>query len=85
MVLPLLRRHKLSKKAQEKNDKIKRKLYTDNRNWNDWIFQLHWNKLEWVNPGSKIKIEQPYSTSSKKYYIDQDLRTAHWVGHSILK
>ena len=19
-------------------------------NWNDWEFQIHWNKLEWVNP-----------------------------------
>ena len=20
--------------------------------WNDWKFQLHWNKLEWVDPKS---------------------------------
>ena len=23
--------------------------------WNDWKFQLHWNKLEWVNPKTLIK------------------------------
>ena len=21
----------------------------DNKNWNDWKFNIHWNKLEWVN------------------------------------
>ena len=50
--LPPLRKQKLSKKSQEKYDKIKNKLYTDNRNWNDCKFQLHWNKLEWVNKRS---------------------------------
>ena len=54
-LLPTLRKHKLSKKAQEKGDKIKRKLHTANRNWNYWNFQLHWNKLEWVNSRGKIK------------------------------
>ena len=79
--LPPLRRQNLSKKAKEKYDKIKRKLYTANRNWNDWKLQLYWNKLEWVNPRSKIKGKKTYSNSSKKYYTDQDLITAHWVGH----
>ena len=27
-----------------------------NQNWNDWKFQIHWNKLEWVHP--RISIEQ---------------------------
>ena len=25
--------------------------------------------------------EKPYSVYSKRYYINQYLRTAHWVGH----
>ena len=29
--------------------------------WNYWKLELHWNKLEWINPRSKIKIKQPYS------------------------
>ena len=28
----------------------------ENKIWNDCKFQIHWNKLEWVNP--KIRIEQ---------------------------
>ena len=48
--LPPLKRTKLSKKTQESQDYIKKKLYESNRWWNDWKFQLHWNKLEWVGP-----------------------------------
>ena len=33
--------------------KIKINVYTDDRNWNDWKFQIHWNMLEWVDPRSK--------------------------------
>ena len=52
--LPQIRKQTLSKKAQEKYNKIKIKLHTANRNWNDWKFQLYWSKLGWVNPRSKI-------------------------------
>ena len=83
-LLPPLRIHKLSKKSQEKYEEIKKKLYTANMNWNYWKFQLHWNKLEWVDPRSKTK-RKIYSLSSKKFYIDKCLRTAHWVVHSLLK
>ena len=31
-----------------------KKLYEANQWWNDWKFQLHWNKLEWVNPRSNF-------------------------------
>ena len=65
--------------------KLKKKLYTDNSNCNYWKFQLHWNKLEWVNPICKIKRRKIYSTSSKKFYINKYLRKARWVGHVILK
>ena len=52
--LPPLGKQKLSKKAQDKYDRIKRNLQTSNSNWNDWKFQIHWNMLDWVNPRSKI-------------------------------
>ena len=29
-----------------------------NQNWNAWTFNMHWNKLEWVNTRSCI--EQKY-------------------------
>ena len=48
--LPPLKRTKLSKKAQEMQDVIQNKLYEANRQWNDWKSQLHWNKIEWVDP-----------------------------------
>ena len=40
-----------------------RKLYEDNKWWNDWKLQLHWNKLEWLHPKTLIKRDKPYSTS----------------------
>ena len=70
--IPPLRKHNPSKKAQDKDDEIKKKLYTANRNWNNWRFQLYWNKLDWVNPRNKIriKIKITYSFSSKKILIN---------------
>ena len=64
--LPPIKRSKLIKKAQEKEDDIKNKLYEANKWRNDWIFQLHWNKLERVNPKTLIKRDKPYSVSSKR-------------------
>ena len=65
-VLPPLKRTKLSKKAQKRDDLIKKKHFQSNRWWNYWIFQLHWNMLEWVDPKSTPKIVKPFSVSSKK-------------------
>ena len=61
------------------------KLYESNRWWNDWKFQLYWNKLEWVDPKSTPKRVKPFSVSSKKLYINKNDRAAHSVGHSKLK
>ena len=36
--LPPLKKQNISKKSQEKDDKIKKNLQTSNRNWNDWKF-----------------------------------------------
>ena len=52
--LPPLRKQKLSKNAQEKDEKIKSNLQTDNWNWDGWEFYIYWKMLEWVKPGSKI-------------------------------
>ena len=81
--IPPLRRPKQSKKLQEKDDEIK-KVYEANSHWNNWKLQLRCNKIEWVNKRSQIKIKQPYKVSSI-YFIDKDLRTAHWIDHSLLK
>ena len=52
--------------------------------WNDWKLQLHWNMLEWVNPKSTTKRVKPFSVSSNDFYINNNDRTAHFVGHSKL-
>ena len=82
--LPPLNRTKLSKKAQDRHDIIKKK-YESNRWWNYWRFQLHWNKLEWVDCKSTTNRVMAYSVSSKRFYIINNDRTAHFIGHSKLK
>ena len=57
-VLPPLRRPYLSKKSQHKEYEIE-KLNEANIYWNACKFQLHWHKLEWVNPRSQIKRKNP--------------------------
>ena len=47
-------------------------------------FQLHWNKIEWINPRSTTKRNKPFSVSSKNHLNKND-RTYHWVDHSSLK
>ena len=83
--LPPLNKNKLSKKSQEKEDKIKIHLQTANQNWNDWKFQIHWNKLEWVNPRNRYEWKNPHRVYSKKFYLKDNNKTAHWVGHAKLK
>ena len=62
-----------------------KKLYEDNKWWNYWKFQLHCNKLEWVNPRIKIKMNKPYSVSSNKFCLHKVDIKSHWVGYSFLK
>ena len=83
--LPPLKRTKLSKKSQERQDEIQKKLYEVNRWWNDWKFQLHWNKIERVNTKSNPKRVKPFSVSSEMFHISKNDRTAHFVGHYKLK
>ena len=80
-----MKRKKLSKKAQERQNCIQKKLYESNSWCNDWKFQLHWNKLEWVDPKSTPKIVKLFSFSSKKLYIGKNGRTAHFLGYYKLK
>ena len=59
-VLPPLKRKKLSKKAKERDDLIKKNLYETNRWWNDWRFQLNWNILEWVDQNQELDELNPF-------------------------
>ena len=46
---------------------------------------MNWHKLEWVDPKYITKRDKTYSVSSKKYYLNKNYRTAHWVENSKLK
>ena len=37
---------------KKEEGKINRRLNEANQEWNDWKFQIHWNKLERINPRS---------------------------------
>ena len=65
--IPLLRRTKLSKKAQERQDEIQKNYMKLLSGGNDWKFQLQWQKLECVDPKSNPKRVKPFSVSSKFY------------------
>ena len=62
--LPPLKKRKLSKKSQKEEDKIKRRLTEANQEWCDWKFQIHWNKIEWVNPRIHYERKNSFSVSS---------------------
>ena len=60
-------------------------MQTANQNWNNWKFQIHWNKLEWVNPIIFDEQNNPYCVTYKKFYMKDNNKTAHWFGHTKLK
>ena len=39
-------------------------LHMANKSWNDYIFQIHRDKLEWVNPRSHIAVKNSFYVSS---------------------
>ena len=41
--------------------------------------------IEWVDPKSTPKRVKPFSVSSKRFYINNNDRTDHFVGRSQLK
>ena len=83
--LPPLKKAKLSKTSQERQDEIQNKLYESNNWWDDWKFQLHRNNFEWVDPKYNPKRVKHFSAYLKRFYIDKSDRAAHFVGHSKLK
>ena len=68
--LPPIIKQTLSKKIKYKNNRIKRKRHTDNRSWNNWKSQLHWNRLEWVNPRIRIVRKNSIQLLNEIKYIE---------------
>ena len=82
--LPPLKKRKLSNNKKEEENKINRRLTGENQEWCVWKFQIHWNKLEWVNPRSCDEIKNSFCVFSKKKIKDNN-KPAHWVIHSKLR
>ena len=72
--VPPLKKRKLSKKAQKDEDEINRKLHEANQSWDDWKFQIHWNKIDWVIPRSCDEQKNPFCVSSKKNVLKITLK-----------
>ena len=71
-----LKKRKLIKKHTKKKEKQPQ---TANQNWNDWRFQIHWNIIEWVNLLKFNKQTNVFCVSSKEFYLNDNIKTAHWV------
>ena len=80
-----LRRTKLSKKSQERQDEIQKnymKLISCGMIGNSNCIGTNLNGLILnITP----EIVKPFSVSSKTFYIDKSDRTAHFVGYYVLK
>ena len=51
--LPPLKKSTLNEKSQKEEYEIKRKINEADQYWNDWTFQIFWDKRERVNPRSR--------------------------------
>ena len=50
-------------------EKIRENIMEANDHWNDWRFQLYWNKLEWADPKKINSKNNPFYSSTHKFYI----------------
>ena len=64
--LPTIKKRKLIREKQEEENKIKRRLTEANQEWCDWKFQIHWNKLGWMDPRIRDERKNQFFVSSKK-------------------
>ena len=39
-----------------------------NKSQNDWKFKIHWNKLDWINPRSRIEGKNNFCVYSNIYF-----------------
>ena len=53
---------------------MNRKLNEDNQACNDWKFQIHWNKIEWVNLRIHDERKNPFCVSSFKNVLKITLK-----------
>ena len=68
-------------KKKQKKDNIKIKLQKANNHWNDWKFQLHWNKFEWVDSNDRDHKNNPFCNFIFKDYIKDGNESFRFFGH----
>ena len=56
--------------AQDKEDEIKGNIEMAYQSCNEWKFQIHWNKLEQVNPRSCMEGKNYFCISTKKFILN---------------
>ena len=56
-------------KEDQKIDDMKASLEKENYDWNGWKFQMHWNKLESVDPKRHNQKKIPFCTPSLDFHI----------------
>ena len=61
-------------RKKKKEDDIKQNLKKSHQHWNDWIFQIHLNKLEWVFLKSRNVKKKPF-LHPQVYLKDKSLKT----------
>ena len=54
----------------------------ENQRYKGRRFQIHWNKLGWVDPRNLSEGNNPFCVSFDKFYLKDNNETSHWVGHS---
>ena len=70
----------MRKKAQENKEEIKINMQMANQAWNDWKFQIHCNKIDWVEPRSRDERKNPFCVYF--FCLEDNNKTSHWVDHS---
>ena len=54
----------------------------ENQSWDYCTFQIHWNKLEWVNLRGCIEQNNSFCVSSNRFCLKENNKTAYSVRHS---
>ena len=76
-----IKRSPLRKKGEINEGKIRENIRKVDDHWNNWKFQLHWNKLEWVYPKTRDRWKNPFYSSTRKFCIKDVNNSSRFVGH----
>ena len=72
-----IKRKRLGKKDQMKEEKTNNNIFMVNALWNDWKFQIHWHKLELLDLKKRNIKKNIYCSSTHKLYIKYGKQEYH--------